>query len=1095
MGRTKPTESAAHRSRPVHKRARLVTTRFDPAAIASAPQQQRDQDRYNTRKAKPKAKPQPKPKPAARQSVKTQAGISRDSGGTTTSGQSATLRAKVLAAVVRLSREKKRGQRGVGHSSVNAYLAQHAPAPSPSAIITDFASLVLEAKHQLIRDGILRSGEGTGSTLAVAPGVSEDVKKLYSESEPDSSKDERACTAFLSSTIDKRRTSSSKPALKRSSSFSTHPEVVIPVRPSSPSSSRRSTSSAKKRRASTTSYDGHGTSELDTLTESDNLMTPTRSRKVKPTSTGRSGRQKKKVRIVTPSEEDDADGDSSTDAQGDSDAEQDADVESDDDEAAATSGSSAALTGKAAKGRPPGALGRLTKLQLIAMVEQLRGEVKGRDGELEEAREQLEALGDAGRIWEERARALGWKEEPVATVGDEAQVGEEGKAGLDEKQEQQEAGEEAAKSEAAGAAPAQEAKTDSEPLQGFDEAALEGVKVAIVDKELAKPPTSVTDKIQVEVSSSTAMSPVKLAAAHDYDASIDADLLNDDDAFDAELRRAGWGTPSVPTATATAAAGSSGSSSTEPSPPAPRPFAGALLPVLETTTPEPRRGASAPPAPATPPSAREQARLTMQNGALTTVMTVLVDSPASHTLDGNPSPGRTSLEPEKAAVVPRRSSLPTDAALRGSPASTPRKAPADIFARFGDERTSGTASRSPAASAAASQVEKGLVRGGSPGVALSAARVAELEKERDEAEQKAQELEGELQKARAESSALEEDVGGILSRHHEIVTELSKQKLQLENTIAALDLKLADLKALLTQQQHEREQQHEVLSTLESNRDEIASLVLRHGLHHAQQAGSPIAWPTSTTLPHAQLVPVLESLLSRLHGRGADVERLERERNACAGLVAGLLRSCHDAGSPMSTDSRALISSRVAERGGTNLEAALQLVVRIVEQLVAKLGSTQSALEQLSQQVNEQSTLVTSYSDAFVRLANTLATSLGSTQSLVTPAPQYRLAFVEYVQTLASLVTRRFEVAQGQVAEKEGELRSAESALEKVEAQLEVETSRVAELVAEKDKMSTHVGELEGVCKSFFTSLGKVGALSGASASSAAHVGEKSSQA
>ena len=38
----------------------------------------------------------------------------------------------------------------------------------------------------------------------------------------------------------------------------------------------------------------------------------------------------------------------------------------------------------------------------------------------------------------------------------------------------------------------------------------------------------------------------------------------------------------------------------------------------------------------------------------------------------------------------------------------------------------------------------------------------ELETERDEAEARKKELEGELQKARAESAALEEDVGGIL---------------------------------------------------------------------------------------------------------------------------------------------------------------------------------------------------------------------------------------------------------------------------------------------------------------------------------------------
>ena len=130
MGRTRPPASSAPLSRTLPKRARLSTTRFDTAAIASAPQQQHDPIRH-----KDSRKPKPKPKPAARQSVKTQAGISRDSGGTTTTGQSTALRAKVLAAVVRLSREKKRGQRGVGHSSVNTYRASSLP-PSLSSLVS-----------------------------------------------------------------------------------------------------------------------------------------------------------------------------------------------------------------------------------------------------------------------------------------------------------------------------------------------------------------------------------------------------------------------------------------------------------------------------------------------------------------------------------------------------------------------------------------------------------------------------------------------------------------------------------------------------------------------------------------------------------------------------------------------------------------------------------------------------------------------------------------------------------------------------------------------------------------------------------------------
>ena len=228
------------------------------------------------------------------------------------------------------------------------------------------------------------------------------------------------------------------------------------------------------------------------------------------------------------------------------------------------------------------------------------------------------------------------------------------------------------------------------------------------------------------------------------------------------------------------------------------------------------------------------------------------------------------------------------------------------------------------------------------------------------------------------------------------------------------------------------------------NRDEIASLVLRHGLHHAQQAGAPIAWRTPATLPHAQLVAVLESLMVRLHARGDEVTRLERERNACAGLVADLLRSCHNVGGvDASTSSNALAGGG----GGTNLEAALQLVVHVIEQLVANLGSARALHAQSSLQITHHSSLVAAHNEAFVRLANTLATGLGSTQSVFAPAPEHRRAFIDYVVRLADLLSQRYEALQRQVAEKDDELRTAKAALEKVEAQLQVET-RCARLPA-----------------------------------------------
>lgn len=232
------------------------------------------------------------------------------------------------------------------------------------------------------------------------------------------------------------------------------------------------------------------------------------------------------------------------------------------------------------------------------------------------------------------------------------------------------------------------------------------------------------------------------------------------------------------------------------------------------------------------------------------------------------------------------------------------------------------------------------------------------------------------------------------------------------------------------------------------NRDTIASLVLRHGVHHAQQAGAPIAWPTPATLPHAQLVAVLESLMVRLHARGDEVTRLERERTSCASLVAGVLHSCHNVvGVDMSASSNALTGGGGAEGGGTKFEAALQLVVHVIEQLVANLGSARALHEQSSLQITEHSSPAAAHNETFVRLANTLATSLGSTQSVFAPAPEHRRAFIDYVVRLADLLSQRYEASQRQVAEKDDDLRTAKAALEKVEAQLQVET-RCARLPA-----------------------------------------------
>lgn len=138
MGRLKalgasdvPTPSRVQPTRP-----RTSSVRYDPSEISAAPRQAHLPHKSRVEPgSQPKRRPQsqPRPKPAARKTVKGRVGLTDDATSTATGGN-VTLRGKVLAAVLRLSRERRKGKEGVGHSSVNLYRAFLVPS-TPQLVV------------------------------------------------------------------------------------------------------------------------------------------------------------------------------------------------------------------------------------------------------------------------------------------------------------------------------------------------------------------------------------------------------------------------------------------------------------------------------------------------------------------------------------------------------------------------------------------------------------------------------------------------------------------------------------------------------------------------------------------------------------------------------------------------------------------------------------------------------------------------------------------------------------------------------------------------------------------------------------------------
>ncbi|TNY23482.1 hypothetical protein DMC30DRAFT_22420 [Rhodotorula diobovata] len=255
MGRLKalgasdvPTPSRVQPTRP-----RTSSVRYDPSEISAAPRQAHLPHKSRVEPgSQPKRRPQsqPKPKPAARKTVKGRVGLTDDATSTARGGN-VTLRAKVLAAVLRLSRERRKGKEGVGHSSVNLYLAQHAPegtAPDSSS----FAARILKTKQELIGEGVIAPGESKGRTLAVVPEVVKSVKQLCDVSvcplRRRLSVEERLLTAILVARRTRTRVTTSAPALRSSPAAA---PTASPRRPRRPSRLAGPPARASRRSAST----------------------------------------------------------------------------------------------------------------------------------------------------------------------------------------------------------------------------------------------------------------------------------------------------------------------------------------------------------------------------------------------------------------------------------------------------------------------------------------------------------------------------------------------------------------------------------------------------------------------------------------------------------------------------------------------------------------------------------------------------------------------------------------------------------------------------------------------------------------------------
>ncbi|GAA6051331.1 hypothetical protein JCM3770_004487 [Rhodotorula araucariae] len=142
------TRAASPTVRALPQRERRPSTRYSPAEYAAAP------PAAQTRRTAVKAMH------SKTKTVKRRSGLADDRASTATGGNT-TLRAKVLAAVLRLSRDRGSGESGVGHNSIRKYVLDH----GGDASAKNFSSMLLKTKHALVDRRVLVHGTSAGNTV------------------------------------------------------------------------------------------------------------------------------------------------------------------------------------------------------------------------------------------------------------------------------------------------------------------------------------------------------------------------------------------------------------------------------------------------------------------------------------------------------------------------------------------------------------------------------------------------------------------------------------------------------------------------------------------------------------------------------------------------------------------------------------------------------------------------------------------------------------------------------------------------------------------------------------------------------------------
>ncbi|GAA6051347.1 hypothetical protein JCM3770_004494 [Rhodotorula araucariae] len=865
------TRAASPTVRALPQRERRPSTRYSPAEYAAAP------SAAQTRRTPAKATY------SKTKTVKRRAGLADDRASTATGGNT-TLRAKVLAAVLRLSRERKRGRKGIGHSSIRSYLLQHGENPDAKGA----TARIKKTKEYLIDQGVLVQGASPGSTIAVRAGVDKQVKGLCDVQVPDSSDDERACNAYLSSKL-----AAKAPTTSRSRSRSRSGSRRVPDK----AKSTRSSTSTKRRTQADADDASSASDGMDYHDDAPRRHSHVGKGKGKqPSPAHHRARPRKKVRVVEPE-----DGEEGSDASHNVD-------QTEDDKPARTRTRSKGrkvvkpgAVGKS-KGGTHGGTSRLTKAQLVVELDALRQKESERADEFEDLREKLTEMSEVNQTWEARARILGYHDDGEVVV-----------SGMDEENEEQHAPEQDVHGEQQIA---QAGEGDQQPYTA--PAAIE--------------PSQERDQ-----------------DADDFDG-MGQPFLADDVDLDAELDRAGWPQPpplpphtawqgeNMPSATPFAASGSS-----------PRPFAGAPLPGTNGSH---MRGSSVLPSGSSPAivgGVTALRRLYLERPAVSTsdrpyTTTARVPEDAAGFDDEYPrlssdnedgQAGAADASPEKGKgrvngdTSTRTENPPLNpGASNVASSSSPAKSEAGHFARFGGYGARGGTPSQPSSPMGASLVPE--VRHNPYG------RVAELERERAEALVRMDELESALAQERKKQEALKEDLDGILHRHHEAIDELTSQTLELKRAVEALQRKrVADaaasaacmrsaseiereltkvrMKGLMLEEDMEviLHRHHETIAELASQKLKLEGTVvaLRHKRAAADAASTarlqparkldapvsvssqavqtpPLLDPTAQIAASAIRIAELENALARTTTRAADLdEKLEETAAAYHALL------------------------------------------------------------------------------------------------------------------------------------------------------------------------------------------------------------------